>query len=61
MAVSVERKVEVAERSFRILVEDFGMRPEDLWWDPLVFPCGTGDETYLGSARATIEMSWARR
>jgi 5-methyltetrahydrofolate--homocysteine methyltransferase len=55
MAVSVERKVEVARRSFRILTEEFGMRAEDLWWDPLVFPCGTGDEAYLGSARATIE------
>ena len=55
MAVSVERKLEVARRSFRILTEDFGMRAEDLWWDPLVFPCGTGDENYVGSAGATIE------
>ena len=55
MAVTVERKLEVARRSFQILTEDFGMRPEDLWWDPLVFPCATGDENYLGSARATIE------
>ena len=55
MAVTVERKLEVAKRSFRILTEEFGMRPEDLWWDALVFPCGTGDENYLGSAAATIE------
>ncbi len=55
MAVSVERKLEVAERSYRILTEDFGVRPEDIWWDPLVFPCGTGDENYIGSAGATIE------
>jgi 5-methyltetrahydrofolate--homocysteine methyltransferase len=55
MAVTVERKLEVAKRSFRILTEDFGMRAEDLWWDALVFPCGTGDENYLGSAAATIE------
>ncbi|HEV8629470.1 MAG TPA: methionine synthase [Thermoanaerobaculia bacterium] len=55
MAVSAQRKLEVAQRSFRILTEDFGMRAEDLWWDPLVFPCATGDETYLGSAGATIE------
>ena len=49
----------VARRSLRILTEDFGMRPEDLWWDPLVFPCATGDENYLGSARATIvSTSW---
>ncbi len=55
MAVTVERKLAVARRSFQILTEDFGVRPEDVWWDPLVFPCGTGDEAYVGSAAATIE------
>ena len=54
MAVTVERKVEVARRSYRILTEEMGVAPEDIWWDPLVFPCGTGDEAYLGSASATI-------
>ncbi len=52
MAVTVERKLEVARRSFHILVEEMGVAPEDIWWDPLVFPCGTGDAAYLGSARA---------
>ena len=55
MAVSIERKLEVARRSYRILTEDFGIEPQDIWWDALVFPCGTGDENYLGSAAATIE------
>jgi len=55
MAVSVERKLEVAHRSYRILTQDFGMRPEDIWWDALVFPCGTGDENYIGSAGQTVE------
>jgi len=55
MAVTVERKLEVARRSHRILVEELGVASEDLWFDPLVFPCGTGDEAYLGSAAATIE------
>ncbi len=55
MAVTVERKVEVARRSFQILVEEMGVRPEDIWWDALVFPCGTGDAAYLGSAAQTIE------
>ncbi len=54
MAVTVERKLEVARRSYRILTEEMGVAPEDIWWDPLVFPCGTGDEAYLGSAAATI-------
>jgi 5-methyltetrahydrofolate--homocysteine methyltransferase len=55
MAVTVERKMEVARRSFQILVEEMGVAPEDVWWDALVFPCGTGDATYLGSAAQTIE------
>ena len=55
MAVDVERKVEVARRSYHILVEEMGVAPEDIWWDALVFPCGTGDAAYLGSAAQTIE------
>ena len=54
MAVTVERKLEVGRRSYRILTEEMGVAPEDIWWDPLVFPCGTGDQAYLGSAAATI-------
>ena len=54
MAVTVERKLEVAKRSFDILTGDYGVAAEDIWFDPLVFPCGTGDKTYLGSAAATI-------
>jgi 5-methyltetrahydrofolate--homocysteine methyltransferase len=55
MAVTVERKIEVARRSHQILVEDLGVATEDIWWDALVFPCGTGDVTYVGSAAQTIE------
>ena len=36
-------------------VQRWGLEPQDIWWDPLVFPCGTGDEAYLGSAKATID------
>ena len=31
------------------------MQAEDIYWDPLVFPCGTGDAQYVGSAVETIE------
>jgi 5-methyltetrahydrofolate--homocysteine methyltransferase len=55
MAVTVERKIEVARRSHQLLVEEYGIQPEDIWWDALVFPCGTGDAAYLGSAAQTIE------
>ena len=55
MAVTAERKLEVARRSHELLTGEYGVRPEDVWWDALVFPCGTGDESYLGSAAATLE------
>ncbi len=55
MAVTRQRKLDVAERSFRILTERFGVDPSDIIFDPLVFPCGTGDTQYLGSARETVE------
>ncbi len=55
MAVTVERKLEIARRSYRLLTEEFGFPPEDIFFDALVFPCGTGDAAYLGSAAATIE------
>jgi len=55
MAVTRERKLEVAKRSHDILVNDFGVDPSDIVFDPLVFPCGTGDEAYIGSARETVE------
>lgn len=54
MAVDRHRKLEVATRSHRILTEEFGVPEEDLWFDPLVFPCGSGDAAYWGSAAETI-------
>ncbi|WP_240733128.1 methionine synthase [Jeotgalibacillus sp. S-D1] len=55
MGVSKERKLEIAKRSYQILVEDYGVNPSDIIFDPLVFPVGTGDEQYIGSAKATLE------
>src|SRR5512143_1313952 len=42
-AFTRERKLAVAERSVRLLTEKYGIPPEDLILDPLVFPCATGD------------------
>ena len=55
MAVTRERKLQIAERTYKILTEDYGIPEEDIYWDPLVFPCGTGDKNFLGSAIETIE------
>ncbi len=54
-AITRERKLEVAQRSFQILTEKYGVAPEDIIFDPLVFPAGTGDQNYVGSAAETIE------
>lgn len=55
MGVTRSRKLEIATRSFELLTKKYGIKPEDIYWDALVFPCGTGDANYLGSARETIE------
>ncbi|MGG3840556.1 methionine synthase [Paenibacillus thiaminolyticus] len=54
-AITREDKLAVAKRSYDILVNDFGIEPENIIFDPLVFPVGTGDEQYIGSAKETIE------
>lgn len=55
MAVTLKQKLEVAERSFRILTEELGIGAEDIVFDPLVFAVGTGDQKFFGCAKATIE------
>ncbi|MGE7667354.1 methionine synthase [Ureibacillus composti] len=55
MGVTREKKLEVAERSYKLLTEKWGLAPEDIIFDPLVFPVGTGDEQYIGAAEETIE------
>ncbi|MEO7141900.1 MAG: methionine synthase [Bryobacteraceae bacterium] len=54
-AFTRERKLAVAERSVQLLTEKYGVAAEDIIVDPLVFPCATGDENYIGGAVETIE------
>jgi 5-methyltetrahydrofolate--homocysteine methyltransferase len=54
-AVTRERKLQIAERSFKLLTEKYGVEPEDIIFDLLVFPVGTGDRNYIGSGVETIE------
>ncbi|HYM15174.1 MAG TPA: homocysteine S-methyltransferase family protein, partial [Dehalococcoidia bacterium] len=54
-AITRARKLAIAERSYRLLTERYGIRGEDIIFDPLVFPCATGDRNYVGSAVETIE------
>ncbi|MGD7009151.1 methionine synthase [Metabacillus sp. 84] len=55
MAVTAERKLEIAKRSCDLLVNKHGLKPSDIIFDPLVFPVGTGDEQYIGSAAETVK------
>lgn len=54
-AFTRERKLEIAKRSHELLTKKYGLGPEDIIFDPLVFPCATGDENYIGGAVETIE------
>ncbi|MFN7925325.1 MAG: methionine synthase [Bryobacteraceae bacterium] len=54
-AFTRERKLEIAKRSHDLLTMKYGIPPEDIVFDPLVFPCATGDENYIGGAVETIE------
>jgi 5-methyltetrahydrofolate--homocysteine methyltransferase len=55
MGVTRARKLAIAEREYALLTTKYGIAPEDIYWDPLVFPCATGDAQYVGSAVETIE------
>ncbi len=55
MAVTAEDKLKVATNSYELLTKKYGIPEEDIIFDALVFPCGTGDENYFGSGKETIE------
>ena len=55
MAVSLEKKIKVARRSYELLTKKYGIDERDIIFDTLVFPVATGDQKYIGSASATIE------
>src|ERR1700687_6065628 len=54
-AFTRERKLEIPRRSLKRLTEKYGIHAENIIFDPLVFPCATGDENYIGGAVETIE------
>jgi 5-methyltetrahydrofolate--homocysteine methyltransferase len=54
-ADTVERKVEICRRSYRILTERVGFGPEDIIFDPNIFAIATGIEEHSGYALAYFE------
>ncbi len=55
MAVTRQRKLAIARRSYELLTRKYGIPARDIIFDALVFPVGTGDANYVGSAPETIE------
>ncbi|MBX7117721.1 MAG: methionine synthase [Gemmatimonadaceae bacterium] len=56
-ADTVERKVAICRRAYRILTEQVGFPPEDIIFDPNIFAIATGIEEHDGYAVAFIEAT----
>ncbi len=54
-ADSVERKVAICERAYRLLVDRAGFDPEDIIFDANIFAVGTGIEEHAGYGISFIE------
>jgi len=56
-ADTVERKFDICERSYRILVDEVGFPPEDIIFDPNIFAVATGIEEHNNYAVDFIEAT----
>ncbi|MBO0766245.1 MAG: methionine synthase [Hyphomicrobiaceae bacterium] len=54
-ADTVERKVAIAERAYKLLIDEVGFPPEDIIFDPNIFAVATGIEEHNGYGIAFIE------
>jgi 5-methyltetrahydrofolate--homocysteine methyltransferase len=54
-AETVERKVAICERAYRLLVDEVGFPPEDLIFDPNILAVATGIDEHRGFAKAFLE------
>ena len=55
MAKTREKKLEVAQKIYKIVTEEYGLAPHNLIFDALTFPLTTGDDEFKPSAVETIE------
>ncbi|PCE63338.1 methionine synthase [Sediminicola luteus] len=61
-ADTYERRIEIAERSYRILVDEVGFPAEDIIFDLNIFPVATGMEEHRKNAIDFIEGTrWVRQ
>ena len=56
-ADTTERKVEILERGYRLLVERAGFAPHDVALDPCILAVATGIEEHAAYAKAFIEAT----
>ncbi len=56
-ADTIERKVAICERAYKILTEKVGFPPEDIIFDPNIFAVATGIEEHNGYGLAFIEAT----
>ena len=61
-ADSYARKIEICERSYRLLVDNVGFNPRDIIFDPNIFAIATGIEEHNNYAVDFIEATrWIRQ
>jgi 5-methyltetrahydrofolate--homocysteine methyltransferase len=61
-ADTYQRKIEICERAYRILVDEVGFPPEDIVFDPNIFAIATGIEEHNNYAVDFIEATrWIKR
>ena len=61
-ADTFERKIEICERAYRILVDEVGFAPEDIIFDPNIFAVATGIEEHNNYAVEFIEATrWIKQ
>jgi len=61
-ADSYERKIEICERAYRVLVDEVGFPPEDIIFDPNIFAIATGIEEHNNYAVDFIEATrWIKK
>ena len=56
-ADTIERKVSICERAYKLLTEKVGFPPEDIIFDPNIFAVATGIEEHNGYGLAFIEAT----
>jgi 5-methyltetrahydrofolate--homocysteine methyltransferase len=56
-ADTIERKVEICHRAYKLLTEKVGFPPEDIIFDPNIFAVATGIEEHNGYGIAFIEAT----